>query len=128
MSAFDLQITKLRTDIPEFGTGDEIIVRSKIKEGAKERIQAFEGLVIKRKGSGIQETFTVRKIASGVGVERIFTLHSPALVDIERKKEGFVRRSKLYYMRDRKGKAARIQDKNLRLMEAKGAKKKSGNK
>ena len=125
MTIQNLNAIQLRTEIPEFAPGDEIVVRSKIKEGSKERIQAFEGLVIKRKGSGIQETFTVRKVASGVGVERVFTLHSPAIVDIKRTKEGFVRRSKLYYMRDLKGKKARIQDKRIKLMEAKGVSKKT---
>ena len=106
---------------PAFKAGDKIIVRSKIKEGDKERVQAFEGIVIaKSNGVGVGSTFTVRKVSGGIGVERIFPTHSPNIVSIERKVEGFVRRSKLYYIRGLDGKAARIKDKNIRLMEAQG--------
>ena len=115
-----LKSTALKTDIPEFRSGDKIIVKSKIKEGDKERVQAFEGVVIARNGSGIRESFTVRKISFGVGVERVFPLHSPTIVSIEMKTAGFIRRAKLYYLRDLEGKKARIQDLNLKLTEAKG--------
>jgi large subunit ribosomal protein L19 len=110
--------------VPHFAPGDKIVVRAKIKEGEKERIQAFEGIVVARKGSGIRETFTVRKVSAGVGVERVFPLNSPAIESIEVLVGGFVRRSKLYYLRDRKGRSARIQDRNLKLSEAEGAKAK----
>ncbi len=111
--------------IPAFQPGDKVVVRAKIKEGDKERIQAFEGIVIARNGSGIRETFTVRKVSAGVGVERVFPINSPAIESVELLVEGFVRRSKLYYLRDLAGRAARIQDKNLKLSEAEGAKAKS---
>jgi large subunit ribosomal protein L19 len=106
--------------IPPFSPGDKIVVKAKIKEGDKERVQAFEGIVIARSGSGIRETFTVRKVSSGVGVERIFPINSPAIESVELMVEGFVRRSKLYYLRDREGRSARIQDKNLKNSEAQG--------
>lgn len=108
-------------ELPPFKAGDKVVVKSKIKEGDKERVQAFEGVVISRQGRGVSATFTVRKVSSGVGVERIYPLNSPNIVSVERKVEGFVRRAKLYYIRDLDGKAARIQDKNIRLMETKGA-------
>lgn len=111
--------------IPAFVPGDKIVVKAKIKEGDKERIQAFEGIVIARSGSGIRETFTVRKVSAGIGVERIFPMNSPALESVELLVEGFVRRSKLYYLRDRAGRSARIQDRNLKLSEAQGAAGKS---
>ncbi len=101
----------LREDLPEFGPGDTVAVHTRVKEGDKERIQVFEGVVIKRKGGGINETFTVRKISNGVGVERIFPLHSPNIDKIVRLKSGRVRRAKLYYLRERRGKAARITEK-----------------
>ncbi len=106
--------------IPTFKAGDKVVVKSRIKEGDKERVQAFEGVVISRKGRGASSTFIVRKVSAGVGVERIYPLHSPNIVSIERKVEGFVRRAKLYYIRDLDGKAARIKDKNIRLMETQG--------
>jgi large subunit ribosomal protein L19 len=109
--------------IPPFSPGDKIVVKAKIKEGDKERVQAFEGIVIARSGSGIRETFTVRKVSSGVGVERIFPINSPAIESVELMVEGFVRRSKLYYLRDREGRSARIQDKNLKNSEAQGTHK-----
>jgi large subunit ribosomal protein L19 len=123
-----LPLVKGQTDqkiFPSFKPGDKVVVKAKIKEGDKERTQAFEGIVIARSGSGIRETFTVRKVSSGVGVERVFPINSPALESIELLVEGFVRRSKLYYLRDRAGRSARIQDKNLKLSEAEGAKAKS---
>ena len=97
-----------RTDIPEFSVGDTVKVYLKVKEGNKERIQVFEGFVLKRQNGGVSETFTVRKISSGVGVEKTFPLHSPKIEKIELVRKGDVRRAKLNYMRQRTGKAARI--------------------
>jgi len=115
----NLKAAKLRTDIPKFKAGDRVVVSSKIKEGSKERVQAFEGVVIARKGTDIGASFTVRRMAAGgIGVERVFPLHSPSIVSIKVKLEGFVRRSKLYYLRGLVGKKARIQDRNLKLTEA----------
>jgi large subunit ribosomal protein L19 len=112
MSKLINEITKsqLKTDLPEFRPGDTVIVDVKIKEGNRERIQKFEGVVIARKNSGVSETFTVRKMSYGVGVERIFPLHSPKLEAITVKRRGKVRRAKLYYLRNLRGKAARIQE------------------
>ena len=101
----------MRTDIPDFGPGDEVKVHVKVVEGNKERIQVFQGNVIARKGSGVQETYTVRKISSGIGVERTFPVHAPTVAKLEVVKKGDVRRAKLYYVRDRVGKAARIKEK-----------------
>jgi len=98
-------------NIPEFGPGDTLAVHVKVREGDKERIQVFQGVVIQRKGSGVNGTFTVRKVSNGIGVERIFPLHSPNISKIERLREGRVRRAKLYYLRQLKGKAARINEK-----------------
>lgn len=102
---------ELKTDIPDFGPGDTVAVHSKVIEGDKERIQIFEGVVIKRKGSGINETFTVRKVSNGIGIERIYPVHSPNVVKIVKLRSGKVRRAKLYYLRGLKGKAARITEK-----------------
>ncbi|MDU4115855.1 50S ribosomal protein L19 [Veillonella sp.] len=102
---------QLRTDIPTFRAGDTVRVHVKVVEGTRERIQVFEGLVIKRQNGGVRETFTVRRIASGVGVERTFPLHSPRLAKIEVMRRGVVRRAKLYYLRNLTGKAARIREK-----------------
>jgi large subunit ribosomal protein L19 len=102
---------ELKSDIPEFHSGDTVVVHVKVLEGDKERIQAFEGVVINRRGSASNATFTVRKISNGVGVERIFPLHSPHIAKIERIREGRVRRAKLYYLRELRGKAARIGEK-----------------
>ena len=99
---------QLRTDIPAFRPGDTVRVHAKVVEGTRERIQMFEGVVIARKGSGISETYTVRKISNGVGVERIFPLHTPRVEKIEVIRHGRVRRAKLYYLRALQGKAARI--------------------
>lgn len=106
------EITKdqLRTDLPEFRPGDTVRVHAKVVEGSRERIQVFEGVVIKRQNGGIHETFTVRKISYGVGVERTFPLHSPRIDKIEVVRRGKVRRAKLYYMRNLRGKAARIKE------------------
>ncbi len=100
-----------RNDIPNFKVGDTVKVHIKIKEGSRERIQIFEGFVLKRQSGGISETFTVRKISSGVGVEKTFPLHSPKIDKIELVREGDVRRAKLNYMRSRTGKSARIKAK-----------------
>ncbi len=97
---------QLKKDVADFNTGDTVKVHVKIKEGNRERIQIFEGIVIKRQGGGIAETFTVRRIASGVGVERTFPVHSPRVEKVEVTRRGQVRRAKLYYLRDRVGKAA----------------------
>jgi large subunit ribosomal protein L19 len=107
----DLEKPSLRSDVPDFSPGDTVRVYVKIREGEKERIQLFSGIVIARRGGGIRETFTVRKISGGVGVERIFPLHSPIIERIEVERKGAVRRAKLYYLRARKGKAARIDEK-----------------
>lgn len=101
---------QIRTDIPPFRPGDTVKVHVKVVEGTRERIQVFEGVVIKRKGGGIRENFTVRRVTYGVGVERTFPLHSPKIDKIEVMRRGKVRRAKLYYLRERTGKAARIKD------------------
>jgi large subunit ribosomal protein L19 len=101
----------LRTDIPKFGPGDEVKVHVKVVEGNKERVQVFQGNVIARQGSGVQETYTVRKVSYGVGVERTFPVHAPTVAKLEVVKRGDVRRAKLYYVRDRVGKAAKIKEK-----------------
>jgi large subunit ribosomal protein L19 len=101
---------QLREDIPSFRPGDTVRVSVRVREGEKERLQAFEGVVIRRKGGGVNETFTVRKVSNGVGVERIFPLHSPVIAGIEVVREGQVRRAKLYYLRNLSGKAARIRE------------------
>ncbi len=105
-----LEKEQMRTDIPDFGSGDTVRVHVKIKEGDKERIQVFEGVVIRKRKGNIGATFTVRKVSYGIGVERIFPLHSPAIEKIEVIKRGKVRRSRLYYLRELKGKAARIKE------------------
>lgn len=102
-----VEATQMRSDIPTFAPGDTVNVHVRVIEGDKERIQQFQGVVIGRQGSGANATFTVRKISDGVGVERIFPLHSPRLAKIERVKEGAVRRAKLYYLRSLAGKAIR---------------------
>ncbi len=101
---------QLRQDVPSFRAGDTLKVYVKVVEGSRERIQLFEGVVIKRRGGGISETFTVRKISYGVGVERTFPIHSPRLDKIEVARRGKVRRAKLYYLRSLRGKAARIKE------------------
>lgn len=107
----ELTKEQLRTDIPEFRAGDTVRVHVRIVEGTHERIQMFEGVVIKKKGAGISATYTVRKIASGVGVERTFPVNDPRVAEVEVLRYGRVRRAKLYYLRDRHGKAARIAEK-----------------
>ena len=101
----------IRTDVPNFASGDEVKVHVKVVEGNKERVQVFQGNVIARQGSGVAETYTVRKLSYGVGVERTFPVHTPTVVKIEVIKRGDVRRAKLYYLRDRVGKAAKIKEK-----------------
>jgi len=116
MHAFiETQKEWLRTNIPPFRAGDTIRVNVRVKEGEKERIQAFEGVCIARRGSGVSATFTVRKISNGVGVERIFPLHSPMLADIHIVRRGRVRRAKLYYLRQLTGKATRIKERKVRV-------------
>ena len=105
-----LEQEQLRSDIPEFRAGDTVKVYAKIVEGTRERIQLFEGVVIARSGSGVRETFTVRRISYGVGVERTFPVHSPRVDRIEVARHGVVRRAKLYYLRNLTGKAARIKE------------------
>ncbi|QGZ97383.1 50S ribosomal protein L19 [Mycoplasma sp. NEAQ87857] len=102
--------SQLRTDLVEFQTGDNVKVHVRIREGEKERIQIFEGLVISKKESGSRETFTVRKMSYGIGVERTFPLHSPLIAHIEVVRSNKVRRKRLYFMRDRKGKSARLKE------------------
>ena len=104
----------IRSDLPEFGPGDEVKVHVKVVEGNKERVQIFQGNVIRRQGSGVAETYTVRKVSYGVGVERTFPLHTPTVARLEVVRKGDVRRAKLYYLRDRTGKAAKIKEKRDR--------------
>ena len=106
-----LEQEQLKNDIPAFRPGDTVQVHVKVVEGTRERIQVFEGTVIAKKHGGIEETITVRRLAYGVGVEKVFPLHSPSIEKIETVRTGFVRRAKLYYLRDRVGKAAKIREK-----------------
>lgn len=109
----DLQLlenAQLRDDVPDFRAGDNVKVHVRVVEGGRERVQVFEGVVLARNGSGVKASFTVRKISFGVGVERVFPLHSPIIDKIEVTRRGDVRRSKLYYLRDRVGKSARIKE------------------
>ncbi len=112
MNRLDLvEKPRLRDDVPDFRPGDTVKVHVRVVEGARERIQVFQGVVIARKGGGIRETFTVRKVSFGVGVERTFPLHSPVIGRIEVVTRGDVRRAKLYYLRDRIGKRAKVKEK-----------------
>ena len=104
----------LRDDVPEFGPGDTVRVHVRVIEGNRSRTQVFEGVVLRRQGSGVRETFTVRKVSFGVGVERTFPVHTPVIDRIERVTLGDVRRAKLYYLRDRVGKAAKVKEKRYR--------------
>lgn len=115
-SFIETQKAWMRTDLPPFRSGDTLRVNVRVKEGDKERIQAFEGVCIARRGSGVSETFTVRKISNGVGVERIFPVHSPMIGDIQVVRRGRVRRAKLYYLRQLTGKATRIKEKKVRVV------------
>jgi len=106
-----LDAEQMGRDIPDFGPGDTVIVQVKVKEGERERLQAYEGVVIAKRNRGINSAFTVRKISYGEGVERVFQTHSPSIADIKVKRRGDVRRAKLYYLRERSGKSARIKEK-----------------
>ncbi len=106
-----VEAAQLKQDIPSFAPGDTVVVQVKVKEGDRERLQAYEGVVIAIKKRGLNSAFTVRKISNGVGVERVFQTHSPVVASIEVKRRGDVRRAKLYYLRDRSGKSARIKEK-----------------
>ena len=101
---------QLRHDIPDFGPGESVKVHVKVVEGGRERVQVFEGIVLSRRGSGTRETFTVRKVSAGIGVERTFPLHSPRIAKMEVVRHGRVRRAKLYYLRERVGKRARVKE------------------
>jgi large subunit ribosomal protein L19 len=114
------QIAKLGKDVPDFAPGDTLIVNVKVKEGERTRVQAYEGVCIARAGSGFQESFTVRKISYGEGVERVFPVYSPMIDSIKVVRRGKVRRAKLYYLRDRRGKSARIAERTDRPGEGKG--------
>ena len=107
----ELNRQHLKKDIPDFSSGDTIVVQVKVKEGSRERLQAFEGVVIGKRNRGLNSAFTVRKISHGEGVERVFQTHSPMISSIKVKRSGNVRRAKLYYLRGRTGKAARIKEK-----------------
>jgi large subunit ribosomal protein L19 len=106
-----LEQSMLRSDIPDFAPGDTVIVNVRVKEGDRERLQAYEGVVIARRSRGFNSSFTVRKVSHGEGVERVFPLHSPVIESVKVKRKGDVRRAKLYYLRDRAGKSARIKEK-----------------
>ena len=106
----ELEQAQVRSDIPEFRPGDTLKVHVRVKEGNRSRIQVFQGIVLRRQGGGLRETFTVRKVSYGVGVERTFPVHSPSIDKIETVTRGRVRRAKLYYLRDLRGKAARIKE------------------
>ena len=105
-----LEAEQMKASVPDFGPGDTVVVQVKVKEGERERLQAFEGVVIAKRNRGLNSAFTVRKMSSGNGVERTFQTHSPLVSDIQVKRRGKVRRAKLYYLRDRTGKAARIKE------------------
>jgi large subunit ribosomal protein L19 len=105
-----LEREQMKKDIPDFSPGDTVVVQVKVTEGNRERLQAFEGVVIAKRNRGLNSAFTVRKISHGEGVERVFQTHSPAIASIELKRRGDVRRAKLYYLRERSGKSARIKE------------------
>ena len=107
----ELEAEQMTREVPEFGPGDTVVVQVKVREGNNERLQAFEGVVIARRNRGLNSSFTVRKISHGEGVERVFQTFSPLIGDIKVKRRGDVRRAKLYYLRDRRGKSARIKEK-----------------
>ncbi len=107
----ELENEQLKKDVPAFGPGDTVVVQVKVKEGDKTRLQAYEGVVIAKRNRGLHSSFTVRKISNGEGVERVFQTHSPMIDSITLKRRGAVRRAKLYYLRDRSGKSARIREK-----------------
>jgi large subunit ribosomal protein L19 len=107
----ELEQEQLKQDVPDFAPGDTVVVQVRVKEGNRERLQAYEGVVIAKRNRGLNSAFTVRKISHGEGVERVFQTHSPAVASIELKRRGDVRRAKLYYLRERSGKSARIKEK-----------------
>ena len=107
----DIEQEQLKDDVPDFAAGDTVVVQVRVKEGDRERLQAYEGVVIAKRNRGLNSSFTVRKISHGEGVERVFQTHSPAVADIKVERRGDVRRAKLYYLRERSGKAARIKEK-----------------
>ncbi len=107
----DVEKSFIRTDLPDLNPGDTVLVKVRIKEGDKERLQPFEGIIIKMRGNGLKSTFTVRKISYGIGVERIFPIHSPSIDSVKVLSRGKVRRAKLYYLKNLRGKAARIKTK-----------------
>lgn len=107
----NFEAAQMNADIPDFGPGDTVVVQVRVKEGNRERLQAYEGVVIAKRNRGLNSSFTVRKISHGEGVERVFQTHSPSIAGIERKRRGDVRRAKLYYLRERSGKSARIKEK-----------------
>lgn len=109
-----IEAEQMRTDLPNFNVGDNVKVYVKIKEGTRERVQMFEGTVIKKQNGGLRETFTVRRVAYGTGVERTFPMNSPIIEKMEVVRKGKVRRAKLYYLRDRVGKAAKVKELNVR--------------
>jgi len=106
-----LEAEQMKSDIPTFSSGDTVVVQVRVKEGDRERLQAYEGVVIAKKNRGLNSSFTVRKMSHGEGVERVFQTHSPAIAEIQVKRRGHVRRAKLYYLRELTGKAARIKEK-----------------
>ena len=106
-----IETAQLKEDIPNFSPGDTVKIQVRVKEGARERLQAFEGVVIAKKNRGLNSSFTVRKVSYGEGVERVFQTHSPIVASIEVKRRGAVRRAKLYYLRERRGRSARIKEK-----------------
>ena len=107
----ELEAAQVRTDLPEFSPGDTLVVQVRVREGQRERLQAFEGVVIAKRNRGLNSSFTVRKISHGEGVERVFQTHSPMIAGIEVKRRGDIRRAKLYYLRERRGRSARIREK-----------------
>ena len=106
-----LESERMKREVPDFGPGDTVVVEVRVKEGDRERVQAYEGVVIAKKNRGLNSSFTVRKVSHGEGVERVFPLHSPTVAEIKVKRRGDVRRAKLYFLRDRSGKSARIREK-----------------
>jgi large subunit ribosomal protein L19 len=107
----EFEAAQMKKDVPDFAPGDTVVVRVRVKEGNRERLQAYEGVVMAKKNRGLNSAFTVRKISHGEGVERVFQTHSPSIADITVKRRGDVRRAKLYYLRERSGKSARIKEK-----------------
>ena len=106
-----LEAEALKSDVPDFAPGDTVVVQVRVKEGNRERLQAYEGVVVARRNRGLNSSFTVRKVSHGEGVERVFPLHSPTVAEIKVKRRGDVRRAKLYFLRERSGKSARIREK-----------------